>query len=397
MKKTVLMIASVGILALLMASTVLAIDYAGIGSQPANPRADNPRTNSIFIYNINPGEQKSDGIKIFNNTDSKKTISVNAVDSVIASGGSFACAQEVEPKLDVGAWINLSSNSVVLAPGASVVVPFTITAPVSADVGEHDGCITVQEVSPTSADSSQDNGVVLSFRSAIRVVATIPGEITKELSLRSVAVSQTDDGKILIVPTARNNGNVSLDAKISVSLKTIFGTEVASNGGTYPILSHSIADWNFDFAEPFWGGLYRADVVATYNTDTSAELGKDGAGDKSISLSSAVFYAPPSLMAGLIELAAVAAILAGLVHLINRKIRRRRISKNWASYIVQVDDSITSVASKYHIRWKRLALANNLKAPYVLRTGDRLKVPKLASRESGGTKHVTKHNPKLDK
>ena len=38
-------------------SSVLA---AGIGSRPANPDPNNPRTQSIFIYQLNRGASKSD-------------------------------------------------------------------------------------------------------------------------------------------------------------------------------------------------------------------------------------------------------------------------------------------------------------------------------------------------
>ncbi len=35
--------------------SVEAIEYGGFGGRPAYPRADNPRTESIFLYTLEPG------------------------------------------------------------------------------------------------------------------------------------------------------------------------------------------------------------------------------------------------------------------------------------------------------------------------------------------------------
>lgn len=36
-------------------SASFAIEYGGFGGRPAYPRADNPRTESIFIHTLEPG------------------------------------------------------------------------------------------------------------------------------------------------------------------------------------------------------------------------------------------------------------------------------------------------------------------------------------------------------
>ena len=73
-----------------------------------------------------------------------------AADSTPSTDGAVACEQFVEEKNDVGAWITLAKTEVTLAPATNEIIPFTITIPSTAGVGEHSGCVFVQEkkVSP---------------------------------------------------------------------------------------------------------------------------------------------------------------------------------------------------------------------------------------------------------
>ncbi len=160
----------------ILTNNALAVEYGGIGGKPAYPRSDNPRTKSIFVYTLEPGAVQKDGVLLMNNANETKTLLLDAVDSMISSGGAFACRQSGEPKSDVGSWITLAKSEAALASAATKIIPFTINVPQNADVGEHDGCIIIQEKKePTSVQS----GVTLSFRTGIRVAITIPGEITK--------------------------------------------------------------------------------------------------------------------------------------------------------------------------------------------------------------------------
>jgi len=59
---------------------------------------------------------------------------------------------------------------------------------------------------------------------------------------------------------------------------------------------------------------------------------------------------------------------------------------NWVQYKVKKDDDINSLSKKYDINWKILAKTNKLKAPYIIRSGDILKVPpkKLGDKKTIG-------------
>lgn len=350
-----------------------AIEYGGIGGKPANPQPGNVRTQSIFIFTLKPGEGSDDGVKIFNNTKQSRTISVYPVDSQLASGGAFSCAQKVEQKKDVGGWITMSQDKVTIPAGQSQVVPFTVTVPAKVDVGEHDGCIAMQDSS--SDNKSDKGGVVLSFRSAIRVAVTIPGKIVKQLQILSITTHRTDGGNIIVAPTLKNTGNVSLDTKLTSSLAPILGAGRSSNISTYPILPRSSASWNFELKRPFWGGLYHATVKATYSTDPASGLGAKGGNLKTISLSSGMFFIAPAAGALVIELIVLVLILAAAAWLLRQRIHHHKVRRHWESYTVKDGDTINKVAKRFDVSWKRLARANKLRAPYALETGRRLRVP----------------------
>lgn len=358
---------------LVPASIVGAVDYGGVGGKPANPVASNPRTQSIFIYTLNLNQSIQDGIQVFNNTDTERTITLDAVDSVIASGGAFSCAQAADAKTDVGKWINLDATTVTIPAGGSKVVPFTLTVPAKADVGEHDGCITTQDASMTQA--TDNAGVVLSFRSATRVVVTIPGEIIKKLTMGTTEIKQVSDGSYTISPSAVNEGNVSLDTKVNTKISTIFATTVEQQSGTYPVLPKSTASWNFTFNQPFWGGWYKINTDATYNSNPTAELGVPKGDSQTVHSKTEVIFTPPTLGGALIELLILALIVAGITVYVRKQLDIRKIRKNWQSYSVKADDTITSLAKDHHVSWKKLARANRLKPPYSLKSGQKLRVP----------------------
>jgi nucleoid-associated protein YgaU len=350
---------------------VYAVDYGGVGGKPAHPVPGNSRTQSIFIYTLKAGQTKSDGIRIVNNTSKSQTIDVYPTDSQLASGGNFTCAQRVEPRKDVGGWIKLSNNQVKVPSNDNVVIPFTITAPASPSVGEHDGCIAIQTADQNKTTAK--SGVVLSFRSAIRVAVTIPGKIVKALAIKNIKTS-TDDNDVIVTPTLHNTGNVSLDTKVKVSLDG-FGFGAVDNGGNYPVLPKSEASWNFTIKKPFWGGWYRATITATYNSTPSSGIGVSKGVDKTLVKKSGVFFVTPA-PAAIAIYALIILVLIGLVWWYLRgRMRKKHIKVKWRTYKVKENDTIVKVAKQHDVAWKRLAAANKLKAPYHLEPGQELRVP----------------------
>ncbi len=370
-------------LSLMSPISVGAVDSGGVGGKPANPRADNPRTESIFVYELKPGDKTSDAVKVINNSATVRTLLVYAVDSQTSSGGAFACAQKVDTPVSVGSWISLSKSQVTLKPGTSENVPFTISAPKTASAGESNGCIVIQDAQQTPVQ--QGNGITLSFRTALRVAVTVPGEITKGLGFTNLVVNQLENDLVRLSAGLKNTGNVSLDANLDVRLKSLFGTTVQKTGGQYPVLANSEAAFNFEVPQSFWGGWYVAEAVASFNPDTASSLGESGS-TKTIQSEPVRFFVRPKPAALLIEAMAIMA-LAGLVaFVVIRKLRTKRMRLSGQSFEVEKGDTIQSIANDQGVSWKAIAKLNRLRPPYHLEPGRVLLVPQGQAKTRRGRK-----------
>ena len=224
--------------------------------------------------------------------------------------------------------------------------------------------------------ATKQNGVVLSFRSGIRVAATIPGVIVKDISITKIATSKDTTGGYLVEPTVKNIGNVSLDTHVVTSLVSLFGQIADTNQGTYPILPRSTASWNFHLHSPFWGGIYKTVVTASFNGTVNAQLGKPDSSSQTIrNRDSGYTLVTPAPLAGIIEFAILLAIIAGGYWSLRKRRHVHHVKHRWHTYEVKSGDMIKHIADKNGIAWKKLATANRLKPPYDLHEGQTLKIP----------------------
>ncbi len=352
--------------------SISAIQGGGIGGVPANPRADNSRSKSIFVYKLERGEAVDDAVQVINNTEGPKTLAVYAADAQVASGGAFACAQKVENPIATGSWIDISEGQVTLAPGTKQNVSFKLTVPDDAVPGEQNACIVIQDAKSEPVD--QGNGIKLSFRSAIRVAVTVPGEITKELDFTGFDVTELDNDKTRLSASLRNNGNVSLDTDVRTNIKTFFGNRVRSAGGEFPILAESEVQFNFEVDDIFWGGWYKTQATAEYNASPDQSIG-EGENNTTIYGEEKIIFITPKPQALLIEVLAFVVIAGGAIYYIGRQKRYKNLRAKSKNYAVKKGDSINSVAEKHGVSWRLIAKINGLKAPYHIKPGDKLKIP----------------------
>lgn len=371
-------------------SVALAAETGGVGGRPTTPDPNNSRTKSIFVFSMNPEEKEKSSVTIMNTSNKDQLIDVYAVDSVPSTGGAFACGQATEGSVGVGKWIKLDQTQVSLPAGEEADIPFTITVPKGTAAGEHNGCIAIQEVNQTPQQAG--NGIMLSFRSGIRVATTVKGNIKKELKFTGLS-TESQGEKLSIISKLHNNGNVSLDANINTQVKSLFNTTIRSAGGEYPVLAGGESTFNFEVEPLYWGGFYFVDASAKYNADVNSGLGEKG---ESATISEKkIFFSTPQPVALVIE--AVVAIIAvgGIIWLC----RRRRTSKKWkkhgVSYVVKEDDNIQKLAKEYNVSWKLIARENDIKAPYNLEPGETIKL--LTTNKNSSKKATKKGNSKSEK
>lgn len=355
-----------------------AIEYGGIGGKPANPNPDNPRTKSIFIFNLAGGESVEDAVLIVNNTQESKTLLVYATDSQKSSDGSFACEQFTDSKDGVGNWIQLSKSELTLEPSTNEEIPFTISIPENVDVGEINGCIMIQEKKAT-IDNPEASGVSLSFRTGLRVVVTVPGEQIRKLEITEFDTSF--DGNIIKTKmNVQNTGNVSIDTDVNIKMNSIIGTEVMNVSNEFPILRGEVSTYNIEIERPFWGGFFTLHPSVSYDPSTDAQIGIENEEAKTtINFASKSIFIMPTIGALIIELLILIIVLALIYYFIKQQKLKKQIANKWTTYKVNSGDTINSVSDKYNVDWKLLAKANRIRPPYTLQVGSNIKVPGSSS------------------
>lgn len=344
--------------------TVSAIEYGGIGGRPANPDPTNPRTQSIFVYTLEPSVTREDGILVINNTRESKKLAIYATDSTPSTDGAFACKQKSEERLEVGSWITLSQDEITLDPVSSQVIPFTVNLPENASVGEHNGCILIQEIKEKVPGQA---GATLSVRTGLRVAITVPGQIIKNLSITSFTVDKNENGNWILIPQVTNSGNASVDASVKVVTKNIFGKIFQEHGGLYPILRGQTSTWNFELQPSFWGGWYRTQLVTTYqDVENNEQILKSDREN---------FFIAPSSLALMIYIGILLMVISSVFYIVIKKQTLKKIYTTWDDYVIMQGDDLMSLANQCNVPWKKFARINRISPPYVLIPGQTIKIP----------------------
>lgn len=365
---------SVGLAGLCLMPASATPSSGGVGGRPANPDPTNPRTQSIFIYNLERAQTKSDQVIVSNNSDESQIINLYAVDGVVSNTGAYTCEQQAEVPQGVGSWLKLSTDQVTLAAHENKKVDFTFSVPATADVGEHDGCLVFQ----SATDQGQMSGNVrILTRQAIRVIETVPGTLHRSISIEQFSVEQKKDTQTFAL-TIGNTGNVSADVDAEVTLRNIFNHQVYQNGGGYPVLANKKLSLNFvNDKRLFFGGWYTAQATVSYDS----RPGTFGTADASHLLTERskqiTIFITPQPLAILLYSVVLVMVFGALGWVILRRRERVTAQRIWHTKTIAPGDTIASLAQEYHVSWKKIAAINHLLAPYTLTVGDTIKLPNI--------------------
>lgn len=375
----IIVAAIVGGLLLSFASFAPVSAAGTIGGRPALPREDEPRSQSIFIHTLKNGETAADKLLVSNSSDKEQTISLYSVDAIPSNTGAFTCKQKAEQVADAGSWVSLSRQEVTLQPGKSDIVDFAITAPEKADVGEHNACIVFE----TKDDTGEVSGNLrIRTRSAIRVALTIPGDLHRKVVIDSYDI-KIDNYRQLYNLKLRNSGNVSSDTDVEVVLKSFFGETVYRNKGQYPVLPGNKMELSFENTKsPFFGGWYVAQATVSYDKNAT-KWGTQSAGSlEKIAAKEQVIYIMPHPVAMIIILAVITAIAWAVAYWFIQRRRDQLILSTWRVHRVKEGETIELLAKATDTDWKRIAKANGIKPPYVLKVGKVIRLPKVTAKKN---------------
>ncbi|MEX2184721.1 MAG: hypothetical protein WEC14_09765 [Chloroflexota bacterium] len=155
---------------LTVATSVVAQEPTGYAARPAP--GDGDRSSARFALSVETGSSVSDAVEIFNLTDEPVSFDVYAAEAVLATGGGLAPASRDAEIGGAAAWITVDQSTVVVAPRSSLIVRFTIHAPIGTDPGDQRAALLIEPERPTGTGD-----IAASTRVGLWVDIKVVGEI----------------------------------------------------------------------------------------------------------------------------------------------------------------------------------------------------------------------------
>ncbi|WP_435210164.1 WxL protein peptidoglycan domain-containing protein [Micromonospora sp. bgisy143] len=186
---------------------------------------------SSYSYNVNPGGSVEDAMVVANRGSAPLTLAVYAADGFTTDAGQLDLLTRDKKSVAVGAWVKPSAGSVVIQPGKTVQVPFTIAVPGNATPGDHVGGILT-----ALTQTDQAEGINVDRRLGIRITLRVGGELKPNLAIENLHVrydgsaNPAGKGDATVSYTIHNTGNAALSGKQSVSVSGPFGVLRARAG-----------------------------------------------------------------------------------------------------------------------------------------------------------------------
>jgi len=333
----------------------------------------------VFKYVIQEGEEVEDSVQIINNSDNEVTALVFSSGYVVEEGEII----ETEPAdavaaMDPGYWVEFSEPEIVLPAHTRKIVPFKVSVPESADVGEHVGAILTTEKKVAEKGSTGGSGMSIVFNIGSKLTVTVPGDVHRELLINNIThkIDREKDRLFNFVFNLTNKGNVTLKPTIDIEMKGIFG-QVGSMSGE-PLASILRSETKDAYKTWVKRAPYFGRFVADFNIHLGeyTQTNKDGTTtilpDEVIPVRY-VFWIFPwlELLYLLVFLLIMYVIRSIWLYIIVVK----RLKTKTEIYTVKKGDTLTQVARKLGIDAKMLAKFNMLAWPYELTPGDHLLIP----------------------
>ncbi len=238
----------VAILLTLVVATVTAppsnaAESDGFAVSPYNGGGPGDPGRANFTLELAPGQTLTDRVSIYNVSDAPITFAVFGADAYNTPvDGGFAVRMpdgdtgEPAPAVDVGAWITLPVDTLVVPAQSRSDITFTIAVPADAEPGDHAGGIVALN---TEARPGEGESVNIAVKQAlgVRVYVRVAGPLEPGLTVSDVAL--VAGGANVLAPiagpagararyTVTNSGNVRLTPSLRLRVTDMFGREVAS-------------------------------------------------------------------------------------------------------------------------------------------------------------------------
>ncbi|MEV5876176.1 DUF916 domain-containing protein [Streptomyces sp. NPDC052101] len=307
------------LLGLMLAWQAAPAQAADNGSWSVYPVASKIAARPYFYLSADPGQTLTDQVAVQNKTAEPLTFRLYAADAYnTARDGGFAVRTLKERMRGIGAWAKPAKARISVPAHRTVTVPFTLRVPAGAEPGDHPGAIVAldEHVDPGSGR------LALGVQRAVgaRVYLRVGGPALPALSVGQVHISHHQPlipglgaGTATVSYTLSNTGNVTLDPKVELRVRGLFGRTLLDRELTR-VPSELLPGQRVRLTETWHGApqLDRGDVTLTATAPGTRQS------------ASASFLALPWLVVALVSVAGVA---AGVLLVRARRGRVRRSAR----------------------------------------------------------------------
>lgn len=224
----------------------------------------------LYEYTIQPGKVQQDIIKIKNVGSDQQTYYPEVLDfkSDNKSGTAlFLKKDETSGTYSLAKWISVSTEAITLTPNQSTAINFNITVPADAEPGGHYAGILFSTQPP---DPTGSNQIGLASKVGSLILVRVAGDAKESAVIKSFTSDREsyDTANVNFTTTITNSGGVHLQPKGVITVKNIFGGQVAAvnvNQLSANVLPGSDRIFESVWKDPgFKFGYYTATVVLSY-------------------------------------------------------------------------------------------------------------------------------------
>lgn len=335
-----------------------------------------PPADRQFYFVINPGKTDSGAVEVENIGSTDLNVELYAADGTQSNQGTFALTTKSTEQQFIGKWVYFNDPVIHIKAGERKKIPFSIKVPDLVAPGTYSGGIAGQ-VSSGKNEGTKGNGVNVTSRVVVKMFIAIPGERVTKFDWNDFSyIPGTDTTKPYFKIGYANQGNTVINVDQQIDIEGFPGIKQTIDPTVANLTQGSKVEIPIKWDAPPYFGILTAKATATYselNVLNSQNINEQTL-EKSISI---VIISPTVyIIAGLTLLA----IIVLVVYISTRKKRAKTMVKTSVEHKVKAGETIMDLAEKYGTAWKSLAKLNKLKAPYDLKVGSIVLIPKPQQR-----------------
>lgn len=193
---------------------------------PAGQEGAQPGNRPYFRYDVAPGGKVQDAVTLFNYSDNDLAFKIYPTDGFNTVGGGYDLLQAGQKPTDVGSWVQLENEGMLVPRHTSITIPFVLTVPAAASPGDHSGGVVASLVRGPADPGSKE--VVVEHRVGTRLYLRVTGPVAPDLVIDKLDTvfrggGVLGRGDLEVTYTVRNAGNTRIRGHQQLDVAGAFG------------------------------------------------------------------------------------------------------------------------------------------------------------------------------